>query len=326
MRIEPYSPERKVAWDACVRGSRNGTFLLERDYMDYHSNRFTDCSLMFLSDKNKVLAVFPADIVGKTVRSHGGLTYGGLVGGTEMTQTLTMEAFQLLAEYYRLTFHAETLQYKSIPYIYSRYPASEDAYALFRMGATLTSRGVSQAVDLSRRLAMSHLRLRQQRKCHRMGVKVEEATSMEEWFAYWDILTQVLHQCHHASPVHTREEILLLHSRFPEHIRLFLAKENTDAAPCGDIVAGTVLYVTENVVHAQYIAASERGKEIGALSFLFDFLMTHQVCRGRRYFDFGISTEQDGSILNEGLAFQKEGLGGRGVCYDAYSLILNGQG
>ena len=42
----------------------------------------------------------------------------------------------------------------------------------------------------------------------------------------------------------------------------------------------------------------------------------------KEYIDFGISTEQGGNILNEGLAFQKEGFGGRGVCYDCWQINL----
>ena len=39
---------------------------------------------------------------------------------------------------------------------------------------------------------------------------------------------------------------------------------------------------------------------------------------GIAYFDFGKSTERHGEYLNEQLIFQKEGFGGRAVCYDTY--------
>ena len=53
---------------------------------------------------------------------------------------------------------------------------------------------------------------------------------------------------------------------------------------------------------------------------LIAWLPTH--CPAVEYLDFGISTEQDGKWLNEGLIFQKEGFGGRAVCYDQYALRL----
>ena len=39
-----------------------------------------------------------------------------------------------------------------------------------------------------------------------------------------------------------------------------------------------------------------------------------------RWIDFGISTEERGQRLNEGLASYKEGFGARAVNYDTYAL------
>ena len=46
MNIVPYTNQLKDEWDSFVRLSKNGTFLFERGFMDYHSDRFDDCSLM----------------------------------------------------------------------------------------------------------------------------------------------------------------------------------------------------------------------------------------------------------------------------------------
>ena len=60
---------------------------------------------------------------------------------------------------------------------------------------------------------------------------------------------------------------------------------------------------------------------MGALDLLFDTLIDS--CSGSfKYFDFGRSTEHGGRYLNESLIFQKEGFGGRGVCYDTYEWTL----
>ena len=50
---------------------------------------------------------------------------------------------------------------------------------------------------------------------------------------------------------------------------------------------------------------------------LKDYVMHHDF-PDYPYMDFGRSTEGDGSILNEGLVAQKEGFGGRTICYDTY--------
>ena len=57
----------------------------------------------------------------------------------------------------------------------------------------------------------------------------------------------------------------------------------------------------------------------GALDLLFHQLIYDRYAQ-KRYFDFGISTEHGGQMLNEGLLFQKEGFGGRAVVYDTYEM------
>ena len=128
-------------------------------------------------------------------------------------------------------------------------------------------------------------------------------------------MTENLRLRYGLTPVHTIEEIELLRQRFPEHIRLFVAKEH------GEVIGGTVLYVTERVVHSQYIAANARGREVHALDLLFDVVI-RQSLKQYPYFDFGISTEEYGTYLNEQLIYQKEGFGGRGICYDWYEWTL----
>ena len=88
-----------------------------------------------------------------------------------------------------------------------------------------------------------------------------------------------------------------------------------------ETLGGCVVYETEQVAHVQYIAASPLGKKQGALDLLFQQLICERYAH-KRYFDFGISTEQGGQILNEGLLFQKEGFGARAILYDIYELKL----
>ena len=87
-----YNQELKNEWDKFVDNSKNGTFMLKRDYMDYHSDRFQDFSLMFYED-NKLIAVMPASVHGDEVRSHGGLTYGGIISNRKMTSPKMLEVF-----------------------------------------------------------------------------------------------------------------------------------------------------------------------------------------------------------------------------------------
>ena len=60
LQIVRYDASRKDEWNDFVSKSKNGTFLFDRGYMDYHSDRFTDCSLMFYKH-GKLLAMLPAN-------------------------------------------------------------------------------------------------------------------------------------------------------------------------------------------------------------------------------------------------------------------------
>lgn len=115
--------------------------------------------------------------------------------------------------------------------------------------------------------------------------------------------------------MHTLPELCLLKSRFPSNIRLFMAYRGNEA------LGGTLLYVLRQVVHTQYISASVEGKAIGVLDLLFDYLINKKSW-SEPYFDFGKSSDGDGHDLNASLIFQKEGFGGRGVCYDWYSYTV----
>jgi hypothetical protein len=107
----------------------------------------------------------------------------------------------------------------------------------------------------------------------------------------------------------------LLKSRFPDEIRLYMAYMNN--VPVG----GTILYLTPQVVHTQYISASLEGRQVGALDLIFQHLLYENPFK-TEYFDFGTSAIGTSNEINTSLIFQKEGFGGRSVCYDWYEWDL----
>ncbi len=329
MVIVPYLIGYKETWDEFVRNSKNGTFLLERSFMDYHADRFLDCSLLVYDDdadnhelqrgSEGLKALFPANWVEgeRTVYSHQGLTYGGLIVDPEITQQEVMVILQVIMQYYRDMLQAVKLIYKPIPYIYSPYPTGEDLYALFRAGARLHSRAVSSVVTLHNPLRMRTLRRRQAKKALEHNLYIDRLTESdrEGLHEYWSLLAEVLKKHHGVSPVHSEDEMALLIKRFPREIRVYLVRHEQR------ITAGCVVFVTRQVAHIQYIAAGEEGREYGALDLLFRHLINERFNQ-MEYLDFGISTEMGGRKLNFGLIFQKEGFGGRAVCYDCYEVEL----
>ena len=309
--ISPYTPACKEAWDRFVSAARNGVFLFYRDYMDYHADRFVDHSLLFSHD-GRLVALLPASLHGRDMLiSHGGLTFGGVVSGPDMTAALMLELFADLGRYLRERGVARLL-YKAVPHIYHDAPAEEDRYALFRAGARLCRRDVTTTVALDRKRPYQERRRRGVKKARAAGLVVRQTPDLA---SFWPILEDNLGRRHGVRPAHSLPEIQLLHGRFPDHIKLF-------AAYRGDaMLAGVVVYEHRRVAHAQYISAGEEGKRLGALDLVFDHLISEHY-RGHDYFDFGISTEEQGKVLNVGLAEQKEGFGGRAVVHDFYELDL----
>ncbi len=316
MKAVRYDHSRKASWDDVVGCARNATFLFRRDYMDYHRERFADCSLLFYNDKGDCLACLPAnyDEENRQVVTHGGLTYGGLVMTPRVSYGECAEMLDCASRYYH-RMGAQSFLYKPVPHIYHRQPSEEDLYWLFSRGATLHSRAISSCVDLAEPPGLSTLRRRKMRLAERSGLVLCEDGSAEALKAFWEILSELLCSKHHTRPTHSYEEILCLQQRFADGIKLFSVKNAQ-----GVIIAGCVVYLMSDVAHVQYIAANEEGKSCGALDYLFGHLIKVFARQGLRYFDFGISTENGGRVLNEGLLFQKEGFGGRAVCYDSYLL------
>ena len=305
--IRKYDIADRQEWDSFIGKSKNGTFLFKRGYMEYHNDRFEDYSLL-VYDNKKLRAVLPANVKDDILQSHGGLTYGGLISDGCMTTETAMEVFSEINKYL-LEQGIEKVVYKPTPWIYHTLPAEEDLYAIIQVcGAKLISREISSTVYLPNRPKFSQLRRRCVNKARRNGIIVRESNDIA---TFWNILNANLEGRYGVSPVHTEKELSLLASRFPDSIKLFMAYDGEEA------LGGTLVFVMNEIVHTQYIAASPKGKTVGALDMVFDELINEEFSN-YRFLDFGKSTEQHGTWLNKNLIHQKEGFGGRGVCYDVY--------
>ena len=309
--IRRYTPDYADEWNQFVAKSKNGVFLFDRRYMDYHADRFSDHSLMFYVG-GQLLAVLPAHLSGDTLCSHNGLTYGGLVMSPRLTVVQTMHLFREMNDYLR-SEGIHHVSYKAIPWIYHRLSAEEDLYALYHeCHARIVARDFATNIYLSAGLRWERVRRRGIVRAQNAGVVVERSNNYD---AFWQVLANNLMNKYGVKPVHSLQEIELLHGRFPQNIQLYQAVRE------GEVLGGVVLYVSSQVVHAQYSSATPEGKKLGVIDLLYDQIFKDY--RDYPYFDFGRSTEHpDGSGLNENLVFQKEGYGGRGLCYDIYQYDL----
>jgi len=309
--IKRYTHNHKAEWDDFIKISRIDSFLFYRDFMDYHADRFLDCSFMAYK-KNELRAILPGNISGNVFYSHQGLTFGGLITSKKTTVNDVLSIFyQLNIELRHLG--VKDVIYKPAPYIYQSIPSQEDIYALFKLDAIKVGCNISSTIYQRDKIKLSDLRRRGIKKAEKQEITINKS---EDFVPFWSLLSDNLLKNYGVHPVHSISEIKHLHSTFPEQIKLFVANKDME------VIGGTVLFIMRNLIHVQYISASEKGKKLGALDFLFDKLI-NEIYIGKPIFDFGQSTEQMGNYLNESLIFQKEGFGGRGVVYDIFKYTID---
>lgn len=310
VRIVSYEEDLENEWNEFVERSKNATFLFNRQYMDYHSDRFHDSSFLIYDD-DELVGLIPGNRDGSKYYTHQGLTYGGVLSDVGMTAQLMLEIFDRWKA--RLAEQGlSEIVYRAIPHIYHKIPAEEDLYALFREDAQLVKREVSSAVSLENPVEFRDGRAWGARKGRREGVAVEQT---EDFHRFMEIEASLLEERYDEQPTHAPHEMELLADRFPDNINLFASYDQ------GDLISGVVVFETECVAHTQYIASTDAGRDLHASEVIIDYLI-NEYYSDKRYFDFGISTEDGGTSLNTGLAFFKESFGARSIVYDTYKVAL----
>ena len=228
-----------------------------------------------------------------------------------MKQYKMKECFDSLLAYLRDN-NIKKIIYKTIPHIFHKYPAQEDLYALFKSGGKIFKIEPSSTILLQNPLKMPKGRKAQISRAKREGVTIEESTDFDTFI---NLENEILSKYHNTKAIHSADELKLLKSRFEKEIQLWVAKYQ------GQIIAATLLFVYDNLVHTQYMAANDKAREIGGLDYLIKTLID-KFKESKVYFDFGISTEDNGEILNEGLISQKEGFGARTISYHTWEIDL----
>ena len=308
-----YNKDKKEIWNAFNAAAKNSLFMFDRNYMDYHSDRFQDHSLMFY-EEDKLIGILPMSEKDQILTSHGGLTYGGMITDSRMKQHTMNDCFKELIAYAKKNGY-QSIIYKTIPHIYHAQAAEEDRYSLYENGAKLITVDASTYVNLKDPLKMPKGRKAQISRAKREGVEIRELTEEKDFCDFIAIEDRILQERHDTHAVHSGAELKLLHDRFPERIHLFAAMKDEK------MIGGTVVFEYDTVVHTQYMAADEEARTIGALDLAVAKVI--ETYRDKKsWLDFGISTEHGRIYLNEGLISQKEGFGGRTGVYEIWQLDI----
>ena len=308
--IRKYQSSDYSLWNEFVANAKNATFLFHRDFLEYHQDRFEDFSLLIFDEKNLLKAILPANRVGENLYSHQGLTYGGLVLQQKSKFQEVIGMMKTILQFLQ-NQHIVSLQLKQLPTIYHESPSDEMEYLSFILNAKLCRRDSLSVINLETDFEFTSSRAEGIRR----GTDLElEWKEEQDFTSFWnEILIPNLDQKFKTKPVHSLEEITFLKSKFPNNIRQFNVYKQ------GKIIAGTTVFESDFVSHSQYISADDSKNTTGSLDFLHNRLITYTF-RNKKYFDFGISNENQGKNINNGLLFWKEGFGARTVIQNFYEI------
>lgn len=320
MRLVPHTAADNDRFDAFVAASRNGTFFHTRRFLAYHpSDRFKDAS-QWVFDGETPVAVLPAAIKDNKLVAHPGASYGGLVLGMGVGVKDTGDILAAVTE------HAKTQKYAGMSFVRLtpqsiRQGFSDDQeYWMYQRGWTCTRFEMDGAIDVS---GMSEAGVMDSltgkcrnmvRQAERAGITVKVTNDLA---GFWKILEATLTGRHNVKPTHTLDEIKKLHSLCPQDVRLFGAFK--DKALVGGIV---VITINKAALYTLYMAQDYEHQKDHPMHMIVVEVLKTAIREGRRALHLGVSTEDGGKVINEGLFFFKESFGCKPVRRESWELMF----
>lgn len=306
MRVKRYQSENSKLWNEFAQ-AYSDFFFFQRDFMEYHQDRFEDHSLLIYKE-DELVAILPASVKSSVLICHGGLTFGFLV--CSETRYLAYKDIWQAVQFYCKEHGLQEVIYKKSPQFFNVIGQDNDSYELIRKGAKPLKTELTSYINFTDYI-YSKGRKSSVQKSLKQGLTYHHDS--DQFAAYFEVLTGVLSAGHGVKPTHSIEELVLLKQKFSQNIILSIVKKD------GRIVAGAILFIFGKVVHTQYLAVTEVGKNLCAMDFLMNAVIEHYkaTCTG---LSFGISTEQGGQIVNEGLVLQKESYGAKNYLINTYQI------
>ena len=279
--VKRYGMDFAADWAKVLLSARNGIFIFERGFIEYHGDRFVDFSAIAYLDDEPV-ALLPAAIDQNTgeASSHPGLTFGGVVLRRELRGDVAIALINALLDWCKAC-GAKSLTVKILPHVFCTYPSAELEYTLWCRGFTLIRRDLSSLLPLKDSLPFNSSKKGGVKKAKKSGLTVGNFRLP----AFHSLLAQVLQAQHGAVPVHSLAELMLLATRFPRNISVRSATKDDE------MLAGTLIFHYGPVWHTQYLASSPSGRELGALDLVIESVIDEARAQGGKYLSFGASTE-----------------------------------
>jgi lipid II:glycine glycyltransferase (peptidoglycan interpeptide bridge formation enzyme) len=317
--IKEYDSTYQIEWDLFIENSINGNFLHKQSYIKYHQHykkNFNDKSLIIFDENKNILALFIAAESledQRTVVSHPGLTFGGLIYNREVYGNKVIDIFKEIINFYKKKNYYKII-YKPAPFIYHNTISQDDIFAISFLGGKKIQTDLSVTIDLRSEFVMSKRRLRHIKNINKNEITMSGDIKFIDDF--WAILESNLKNKYKTKPVHSVDEIKFLIKNNSNNIESFFAIYNNQ------VIGGLIMYCSSKTYHIQYIAANDEGKKLFSNEFLIHQTILIAQNKKIHFYDFGISTEKLGSYLNADLYKFKYEFGGAGIVYEKYEIKI----
>lgn len=315
VELKKYQQKFYDHWNDFCLNSQFGNFLHSKKFLNYHKNKFKDESLLFFHN-NELVAILPAASLqnnSKIVISHPGATYGGLIEKNKSDLTFTLDIFILIKNYYK-NFGYKKFLYKKTPYIYQKQPYDYDLNVIFKLNGLKISSNISSTINLKNSYKFSNRKIRSLKKLSNLDISI--SSDIKDLVLFYKILKNNLKSKFDVNPTHSFDELSYLIDNFKNSIKFFSLKIEFK------ILTGLIIFIFDNCWHVQYVASNQEGNKLGATNFLYDYVIHLAKSDGALFFDFGISTVNNGNDTNLGLLQYKNEFGGGTVEYTSYLIDL----
>ena len=313
-RIESYEKKYEQLWDDFVLNkSINGTFLQSRSFLNYHpEDRFEDCSLLIFNQKDNLAAVIPACKDPKDPTcffSHKGSTYGGIIIDKKHYSGNGLLEIIEVFEQYLMENRYTSVYLKITPDILSIESPALLEYLLYYKKYQQYSE-LNTYIDLENYDDFILTNFIQGKRTHvnnclKLGAVCKKIGSNVEIELLHEIISSNLRK-YGVIPVHSFNEFILLKEKcVTNNISFFKCVLNDD------IIGGAVVFYfpKTKTIHTQYLCSKEEFAKLSPMSFMYYSMIVEAKKINYKKISWGVSTENFGRTLNQGLLKNKESYG-----------------
>ena len=283
-----YSQLDFTTWNHFIDSSLNGTFLFNRNFLDYHKNRFQDFSLMVF-EGDELISCVPGSSEDDSWFSHKGLTYGGIIIDRSLNVIELGNIVESISEYLQINGFRNA-SFKLVPSIFRKDEIEKELFSLLTNNFSLIGFDLWQYSNLL--FPMDSKKIRGANTALKRNYNIEFTRSnISDLFR---IINENLEIKYSRKAVHSHQEMNYLLNLFPENIFIMLILKNKT------VEGGAVCFKTNKVIHVQYLATTAQAK----LDRAQDLLMLELRDFAQKYdliLSLGSSTENLGKVVNQGL-------------------------